>query len=106
MKTWALFAARLFTSIEAQNFAGRAHYLKRDERRMTQSLSWWRDRWRTMFLIRSAEEAIAQMVQSGEARCPCHLCIGQEAVAAGVCSVLTPQDTVWGGHRSHGHYLA
>jgi pyruvate dehydrogenase E1 component alpha subunit len=46
------------------------------------------------------------MVERGEAGCPCHLCIGQEAVAAGVCSALTPQDSVWGGHRSHGHYLA
>jgi pyruvate dehydrogenase E1 component alpha subunit len=27
-------------------------------------------------------------------------------VAAGVCAALEPSDTVWGGHRSHGHYLA
>jgi acetoin:2,6-dichlorophenolindophenol oxidoreductase subunit alpha len=73
---------------------------------MTDPQAWWLARWRTMFMIRSAEEAIAQMVSSGEARCPCHLCIGQEAIAAGVCSVLTPEDSVWGGHRSHGHYLA
>jgi TPP-dependent pyruvate/acetoin dehydrogenase alpha subunit len=45
-------------------------------------------------------------VDSGEARCPCHLYIGQEAIAAGVCAALNSQDTVWGGHRSHGHYLA
>jgi acetoin:2,6-dichlorophenolindophenol oxidoreductase subunit alpha len=59
-----------------------------------------------MFLIRAAEEAIAGMVSSGEARCPCHLCIGQEAVAAGVCAALEREDSAWGGHRSHGHYLA
>ena len=41
-----------------------------------------------------------------EARCPCHLYIGQEAVAAGVCAALLREDSVWGGHRSHGHYLA
>jgi TPP-dependent pyruvate/acetoin dehydrogenase alpha subunit len=46
------------------------------------------------------------MVESGEARCPCHLYIGQEAIAAGVCAALRRTDTVWGGHRSHGHYLA
>jgi TPP-dependent pyruvate/acetoin dehydrogenase alpha subunit len=43
---------------------------------------------------------------SGEIRCPCHLYIGQEAIAAGVCAALEREDTVWGGHRSHGHYLA
>lgn len=64
------------------------------------------NRWATMVLIRRAEEAIAEMVEKSEVRCPCHLCIGQEAVAVGVCSVLTKHDTVWGGHRSHGHYLA
>ncbi len=73
---------------------------------MTDNREWWLERWRTMFRIRSAEEAIAQMVSSGEARCPCHLSIGQEAVAAGVCAALESDDTVWGGHRSHGHYLA
>jgi len=60
----------------------------------------------TMLRIRRAEEAVAQMVESGEAVCPCHLSIGQEAIAAGVCAALHPSDTVWGGHRSHGHYLA
>jgi pyruvate dehydrogenase E1 component alpha subunit len=46
------------------------------------------------------------MSESGEARCPCHLSIGQEAIAAGVCAALGAGDTIWGGHRSHGHYLA
>jgi acetoin:2,6-dichlorophenolindophenol oxidoreductase subunit alpha len=59
-----------------------------------------------MLRIRRAEEAIAEMVDSGEARCPCHLSIGQEAIPAGVCAALRAGDTVWGGHRSHGHYLA
>jgi acetoin:2,6-dichlorophenolindophenol oxidoreductase subunit alpha len=59
-----------------------------------------------MLRIRRAEEAISEMVERGEARCPCHLYIGQEAIAAGVCAALDPEDTVWGGHRSHGHYLA
>jgi len=64
------------------------------------------DAWKTMLRIRRAEEAVARMVESGEARCPCHLYIGQEAIAAGVCAALTREDTIWGGHRSHGHYLA
>ena len=61
---------------------------------------------RMMWRIRKAEEAIAEMVESGEARCPCHLYIGQEAIATGVSEALRDSDTVWGGHRSHGHYLA
>jgi TPP-dependent pyruvate/acetoin dehydrogenase alpha subunit len=68
------------------------------------------DLWRTMSRIRRAEETIAQMLEAGpeakEIGCPCHLYIGQEAVAAGVCAALERTDTVWGGHRSHGHYLA
>lgn len=60
------------------------------------------DRWRTMYRIRRAEETIAGMQETG----PCHLCIGQEAIAAGVCAALRREDSVWGGHRSHGHYLA
>src|SRR5207237_8695910 len=32
--------------------------------------------------------------------------IGQEAIAAGVCAALEIRDYAWGGHRSHGHYLA
>ena len=67
---------------------------------------WLLDRWKTMLRIRRAEEVIADMVESGEARCPCHLSIGQEAIAAGVCAALDASDTIWGGHRSHGHYLA
>lgn len=59
-----------------------------------------------MVRIRRAEEAVAELIESGEAKCPCHLYIGQEAIAAGVCATLAPLDTVWGGHRSHGHYLA
>jgi TPP-dependent pyruvate/acetoin dehydrogenase alpha subunit len=67
---------------------------------------WLLEQWTTMTRIRRAEEAVAALVESGEARCPCHLYIGQEAIATGVCAALDPSDSVWGGHRSHGHYLA
>lgn len=68
--------------------------------------AWLLEQWITMLRIRLAEEAIGQMAETGEARCPCHLSIGQEAIAAGVCAALDRADTIWGGHRSHGHYLA
>ncbi|MGA2267010.1 MAG: thiamine pyrophosphate-dependent dehydrogenase E1 component subunit alpha [Bryobacteraceae bacterium] len=59
-----------------------------------------------MLRIRLVEERIAEIYAEQQMRCPVHLCIGQEAVAVGVCSALTPRDYVFGGHRSHGHYLA
>jgi 2-oxoisovalerate dehydrogenase E1 component len=59
-----------------------------------------------MLLIRIAEERIAELYPEQEMRCPVHLCIGQEAVAVGVCGALGPEDQVMGAHRSHGHYLA
>jgi len=62
--------------------------------------------YRMMLLIRSTEERIGELVEAKEVHCPCHLYIGQEAIAAGVCAALGPGDCVWGGHRSHGHYLA
>lgn len=62
--------------------------------------------YRTMVRIRLFEECAADQVEAGEIKTPCHLYIGQEAVAAGVCAALRTADYVWGGHRSHGHYLA
>lgn len=62
--------------------------------------------YRTMVRIRRFEERTAELVEAGEIKTPCHFCIGQEAVAAGVCAALDKGDTVWGAHRSHGHYLA
>jgi len=61
---------------------------------------------RTMWLVRFAEEQIAQWVEQGIAHCPCHLSIGQEAVATGVASSLRASDRLFGNHRSHAHYLA
>ena len=56
--------------------------------------------------IRRVEEAIVEHYPEQRMRCPVHLCIGQEAVAAGVCQALERRDQIVSGHRSHGHYLA
>ena len=61
---------------------------------------------RAMLQIRQVEEQIADLVVSGMARTPCHLGIGQEAAAVGVCESLKLTDRVFGGHRSHSHFLA
>ncbi len=60
----------------------------------------------SMLLIRRTEESIAELYAGQEMRCPVHLCIGQEAVPAGVCQNLTLDDSAFSNHRAHGHYLA
>lgn len=62
--------------------------------------------YRKMLLIRLTEERIAASYSEQQMRCPVHLCIGQEAIAAGACAALDPGDVVMSTHRSHGHYLA
>lgn len=60
----------------------------------------------TMLKIRKFEEKVAELVSSKEIITPCHLYIGQEAIATGVCSAIRKDDWVFSTHRSHGHYIA
>lgn len=62
--------------------------------------------YRTMTRIRAVEERIAEYYPQQEMRCPVHLSVGQEAIAAGVSAALQPNDYVVSTHRSHAHYLA
>jgi acetoin:2,6-dichlorophenolindophenol oxidoreductase subunit alpha len=62
--------------------------------------------YRSLLRIRTAEEKIAELLERHEVHCPTHLYTGQEAIAAGVCAALAKQDYIFGGHRSHGHFLA
>lgn len=55
--------------------------------------------------IRAVEEAIAARYSEQKMRCPTHLSIGQEAVAAAVGAVLRHDDYAVSGHRAHAHYL-
>ena len=59
-----------------------------------------------MLRLRLVEERIADIYPLQEVRCPTHLYVGQEAVAAGVCATLRPDDFVFPFYRSHGWYLA
>ncbi len=61
---------------------------------------------RSMTFIRSCEQAIANLVIEDMVKCPCHLAVGQEAIAVGVSDSLSPNDRIFGNHRSHAHYLA
>jgi pyruvate dehydrogenase E1 component alpha subunit len=60
----------------------------------------------TMLKIRLVEETVADLVTRNEINCPCHLYIGQEAIATGACVALKKEDYVFSTHRSHGHFLA
>lgn len=62
--------------------------------------------YRNMFLIRHVERVIEELFNQGIASGTCHLCIGQEACAVGVCSALRANDYITSTHRGHGHYLA
>ena len=61
---------------------------------------------RSMLVIRTVEEKIANAIEQGLVNTPCHLGIGQEAIAVGVSANLNKKDYVFGTHRSHSHYLA
>lgn len=60
----------------------------------------------SMLRIRRVEERIDAEYLQNQMRTPIHLCIGQEAIAAGVCAALNNDDTISSNHRSHGHYIA
>lgn len=59
----------------------------------------------SMLRIRNLEEEIANKYSEWKMRCPTHLSIGQEAVAAAVGFALEEDDFVVSTHRSHAHYL-
>lgn len=61
---------------------------------------------RTMVLLRRFEEKIVEVYGRQDMKTPVHLYIGQEAVAAGVCAHLRPEDYLFSTHRNHGHCLA
>ena len=61
---------------------------------------------RQMILIRRFEEKIKELYMAGIVKGMLHLCIGQEAVASGVMSVLKENEYIVSNHRGHGHFIA
>ena len=59
-----------------------------------------------MLRIHKVQLRIESLYHLDEMKTPIHLCIGQEAVAVGVCSTLNKDDYISSNHRGHGHYLA
>jgi 2-oxoisovalerate dehydrogenase E1 component len=60
----------------------------------------------TAATIRRFEEAVRDLLEMGKLDGFVHLSIGQEAIAAGVCAALRPDDTIASTHRGHGHVIA
>jgi pyruvate dehydrogenase E1 component alpha subunit len=60
----------------------------------------------TMWRIRLFEERVGQLKQADEVHGLIHLSVGQEGVAAAICSQLRNDDAVYSGHRAHGHAIA
>jgi len=59
-----------------------------------------------MLLIRRFEEKVEERFRAGELPGFLHVCIGQEAIAVGVCHALGESDVMASTHRAHGHVLA
>jgi TPP-dependent pyruvate/acetoin dehydrogenase alpha subunit len=62
--------------------------------------------YRQMRTIRLFEEQLMALVQSRELSGSVHLCIGQEAIPAGACTVLEAGDALIGTYRGHGWAIA
>ena len=61
---------------------------------------------RKMIMIREFDELAIKLRTAGKIYGAVHPCVGQEAVAVGVCANLTHADRVTSTHRGHGHCIA
>ncbi|WP_346774007.1 thiamine pyrophosphate-dependent dehydrogenase E1 component subunit alpha [Brevibacillus sp. SYP-B805] len=59
-----------------------------------------------MWLIRFFDEKVDEFFAKGMIHGTTHLCVGQEASAAGACAVLEERDKITSTHRGHGHCIA
>lgn len=59
-----------------------------------------------MLKARYFEDRVKDLFAAGELPGFVHLCLGQEAVAAGACTTLEDGDYITSTHRGHGHMLA
>lgn len=84
-----------------------------DEERSRYTVDALIDIWRDMCAIREFETILNEIKLKGvyngvtyDHAGPAHLSIGQEAAAVGMAFSLTPDDHIFGSHRSHGEILA
>lgn len=65
-----------------------------------------KEMYRKLYLIRIFEQRVSDLVANRMIWGTAHLCIGQEAVAVGVCTALRKDDYITSTHRGHGHCIA
>ncbi len=64
------------------------------------------DMYMKMLLTRKFEEKVAYFFSMGMVHGTCHLYVGEEASAAGVCCALDDNDLMTSTHRGHGHCIS
>ncbi|GAA4712159.1 pyruvate dehydrogenase (acetyl-transferring) E1 component subunit alpha [Brevibacillus fulvus] len=62
--------------------------------------------YKQMWLIRYFDEKVDQFFAKGLIHGTTHLCVGQEASAAGAIAVIRDTDKITSTHRGHGHCIA
>ena len=62
--------------------------------------------YKALWRIRLFEERATELFKKGIIKGTAHSCIGQEAVAVGVCAALDAGDFIVSNHRGHGHCIA
>ena len=62
--------------------------------------------YRSLYTIRVFETTCIQLYRQGLIRGYLHPYLGEEAIAAGVCAALRPEDYIVSTHRGHGHCIA
>ena len=70
------------------------------------NLSVFKLNYEKLLTIRFVEEKISDEVLKGNIKTPCHLSIGQEAIAIGMSRYFKKGDSVYSTHRSHAHFFA
>lgn len=61
--------------------------------------------YRRMYLVRKSELKISEEYFNDEMKTPVHLCIGAEAITAGVFEAIDQKKTIFGTYRNHAQYL-
>ena len=82
------------------------HRRSREARTMPATTTELKDLYRSMVLIREAEETLLRLFSQNRMPGFIHSYIGEEATAVGVCAALRPDDYLTSTHRGHGHILA
>ena len=62
--------------------------------------------YRTLWLVRRAEEKIREEYFTNDMKTPVHLSVGGEAISVGVCHAMPPGTRAFGTYRNHALYLA